>query len=144
MRDRIEAAVFSACILLFIAATLWASTAGATTWHRTGASVFGPICDPGETVQGYRGDHLPSHPWAFAELGMGTALGGLPYRARLRIQDPVSHRSMTVRRLDIGLGGGLVAGLRRSIDIYDWALRRLLRGRFSCSWTGVVKYRLLK
>ena len=47
MRDRIEAAVFSACILLFIAATLWASTAGATTWHQTGASVFGQPCDTG-------------------------------------------------------------------------------------------------
>ena len=54
MRDRIEAAVFSACILLFIAATLWASTAGATTWHQTGASVFGVPCDASEFT-GYRG-----------------------------------------------------------------------------------------
>lgn len=150
MRDRIEAAVFSACILLFIAATLWASTAGATTWHQTGASVFGQPCDPGEVV-GYRGDPIAQrpdgtypNPLTFAELGMGTYLGGLKYRQKIRVKDMVSKRSITLWKIDIGLGGSAIAGLRRGLDVLWPALRRLLKGRASCSWTGQLWWRVLK
>ena len=143
MRRRVEAAVFSVCILLFIAATVWASTAGATQWHRTGASVFGQPCDAGEVV-GYRGDSLNANPLTFAELGMGTALGGLKYRQRIRVKDPVSRRSITLWKIDIGLGGSAIAGLRRGLDVLYPALRRLLKGRASCSWTGRLWWRVLK
>ena len=150
MRRRVEAVVFSACILLFIAATLWASTAGATTWHQTGASTFGQPCDPGEIV-GYHGDPIAQrpdgtypNPLIFAELGMGTALGGLHYAQRIRVKDPVSRRSITLRKLDIGLGGSAIAGLRRGLDVLWPALRRLLKGRASCSWTGRLWWRVLK
>lgn len=143
MRDRIEAAVFSACILLFIAATLWASTAGATTWHQTGASVFGVPCDASEFT-GYRGASFAQNPWTFAELGMGTAMGGLPNHARIRVQDPRSHRQITLVKNDIGLGGGAVGGYRRTLDVLWPALHRLLRGRANCSWTGVLKWRRLR
>ena len=142
MRRRVEAVVFSACILLFIAATVWASTAGATQWHRTGASVFGQPCDAGEVV-GYRGDSLNANPLTFAELGMGTALGGLKYRQRIRVKDPVSKRSITLWKIDIGLGGSAIAGLRRGLDVLYPALRRLLKGRASCSWTGRLYWRRL-
>ena len=120
-----------------------APAAQATKWHQTGASVFGQPCDPWETI-GYRGDLFATHPLTFAELGMGTYLGGLPYRARVRVKDPVSRRSITLLKLDIGAGGDTVHGVRRGLDVLWPALRRLLKGRASCSWTGVLWWRVLK
>lgn len=133
----------AALILALILACTWAGTAGATAWHRTGASVFGQPCDPWETI-GYHGDKFADHPLTFAELGMGTALGGLAYRQRIRVKDPVSRASITLRKLDIGLGGDAVAGLRRGLDVLYPALRRLLKGRASCSYTGVLWWRVLR
>ena len=133
----------AALILALVVACTWAGTAGATSWHRTGASVFGQPCDPWETI-GYRGDLFATHPLTFAELGMGTYLGGLPYRARLRIKDPVSRRSITLIKTDIGAGGDTVSGVRRGLDVLWPALRRLLKGRASCAWTGVLWWRVLR
>lgn len=110
-------------------------------WQHAGASVFGGACEPGEHT-GYRGDYLPTRWRSFAELGMGTALGGLAYNQQIRVLWPATHRRMTIRRRDIGLGGGAVAGLRRAIDLYEPVLTYLLRGR-SCTWTGVLLYRRL-
>ena len=70
----------AALILALVLACTWAGTAGATSWHRTGASVFGQPCDPGEVV-GYRGDPIAQrpdgtypNPLTFAELGMAERL----------------------------------------------------------------------
>jgi len=54
---------------------------------------------------------------------MGTALGGLAYKQRL----DVIRGSNIVRiyKRDIGLGGGAVAGYRRSIDIWIGPAREL-------------------
>lgn len=71
---------------------------------------------------------------------MGNALGGLGYGARIRVLWPRTHRRITIRKRDIGLGGGNVGGLRRSIDLYEPVLTYLLRGR-SCTWTGVLLWR---
>lgn len=56
---------------------------------------------------------------SFAELRMGTALGGLPYRAKIRVL--YRHRKITLAKRDIGLGGGDVGGFPRSIDLWHRA-----------------------
>lgn len=112
-------------------------------WHKAGASVYGQPCDPWE-IFGNHDNLLSLTTFGFAELDMGTALGGLPYLARIRVKDPISRRSATLRRVDIGRGGGPIRGVHRRIDILWTALKRLLRSRSSCSWTGVVLWRRLR
>lgn len=112
------------------------SPSHAVSWKTAGASVFGGACESG--VTGYRGDYLPSKPNSFAELGMGNALGGLPYKAKIRLL--YRHRKVTVVKRDIGLGGGDVGGLPRTIDLWAPAQAKLT-GRLNCNWTGVVHYR---
>ena len=86
-----------------------------------GASVFGGAGDSGST--GYRGDNLYAHPDSYAELRMGSALGGLPHRHRL---DLISgSRIVRAYKRDIGLGGGPVGGLSRDIDLWYWVADRL-------------------
>ena len=109
-------------------------------WQTAGASVFGGTCEPSEHT-GYRGDYLPSRPWSFAELGMGSALGGLPYGYTIRVLNPDTHRRRNIRKLDIGFGGSAVRGLRRSIDLYEPVLTYLL-GKRSCTWTGRILWRV--
>lgn len=106
-------------------------------WQRAGASIYGGACEYGST--GYRGDDLRARWRSFAELGMGSALGGLPYLARIRVLNPRNHRRMTIRKRDIGGGGGAVLGLARSIDLWQPVAARLFNA--SCTWTGVVLWR---
>jgi len=80
-----------------------------------GASVFGGPNDPATGTIGYRGDSLPGR-MAFAELNMGTAMGGLPYKAPVRVS--LGNRSVIARKLDIGAGGGPVGGVPRAIDLW--------------------------
>lgn len=90
-------------------------------WHTAGASFFGGPTDSSSGCTGYRGDNLCT-PWkwrSFAELRMGSALGGLPYGARIRIL--YRGRKLTVVKRDIGLGGGNVGGFPRSIDLWHSA-----------------------
>lgn len=64
---------------------------------------------------GYRGDSLPGK-MAYAELDMGTALGGLPHGAKLQIG--YHGRSVVGEKLDIGAGGGGLGGYPRAIDLW--------------------------
>jgi hypothetical protein len=122
--------------------TLCGAAHAKDSWHRVGASTFGGPCEPGESM-GYRGDHLPSRPYSFAELNMGSALGGLPYGARIRVLNPRNHRRLNIVKRDIGGGGGPVFGVPRAIDLY-WPVTRYLTPGASCwSWTGVVLWRRL-
>lgn len=59
----------------------------------------------------------------YAELGMGTYLGGLPSGYRL----DVIYRGKIVRayKRDIGLGGASVHGVRRDIDLHTWLAKAL-------------------
>lgn len=118
------------------------TTAGAREvhWNRAGASTFGGPCEPSEHT-GYRGDYLPDRWQSFAELGMGTMLGGLPHNARIRVLNPRTHRRLNLLKRDIGGGGGPVFGLPRSIDLYWKATSYLTPGASCSSWTGVVLWR---
>lgn len=87
-----------------------------------GASVYGGSRDPSSGTVGYRGDSLPGQ-MAFAELGMGNAMGGLPYKARARIS--YKGRSVIARKMDIGAGGGPVNGMPRAIDLWHETAARL-------------------
>ena len=80
------------------------------------ASDYGGPSDPTSGVTGYRGDNLTQHPDTYAELKMGTALGGLPYLAPL----DVSYGGKTERlyKRDIGLGGPGLGGHVRAIDLW--------------------------
>ena len=125
-------------VLLFLCGLTVAINANARTvrWRLAGASVFGGACEYGST--GYRGDNLNRRWRSFAELGMGRALGGLPYGAKIRVL--LHGRKLTIVKRDIGLGGGNVGGLPRSIDLWEGALHALL-GYHDCNWTGVVAWR---
>lgn len=79
------------------------------------ASDYGGPGDPTSGVTGYRGDNLNGK-MAFAELRMGTALGNLPYRARVQVN--YNGRSVIAEKLDIGLGGPGCGGHSREIDLW--------------------------
>jgi hypothetical protein len=127
-----------AAFMLLVALAGGVERAGAVTWHKAGASVYGGACEYGQT--GYRGDFLPGLPNSFAELGMGRMLG-LPYRAKVRFL--LHGRKVTGRKRDIGGGGAHVAGLPRVFDFYEPLLTRLL-GYRNCQWTGVVQWRRVR
>jgi hypothetical protein len=97
-----------------------------------GASTFGGPGDPGTGSTGYRGDNLYQKPDSFAELKMGTALGGLPYMAGMKVTGPKG--SKTLYKRDIGLGGGPVSGHSRDIDLWFQAANDL-----GVSGLGLVK-----
>lgn len=102
-----------------------------------GATTFGGSADPGTGSTGYRGDNLNGR-MAWAELDMGSALGGLPYGARIRIT--YGGRSVIASKLDIGGGGGPIGGVHRAVDLW-WETAQALG--VGTSWSGVVKvYRL--
>jgi hypothetical protein len=73
-------------------------------------------------THGYHGDNL-NGTMAFAELGMGHALGGLPYRAQARIT--FQGKSVIATKLDIGLGGVGCGGHARAVDLW-WETARAL------------------
>lgn len=86
------------------------------------ASEFGGPNDPSTGHTGYRGDDLRGR-MAFAELNMGTALGGLPHGAKLQIT--YGGKSVVAEKLDIGLGGSGCGGHSRAIDLW-WETARAL------------------
>lgn len=88
-----------------------------------GASVFGGPGDPGTGHIGYRGDDLNTKWDSFAELNMGTAMGGLPYGAAVDVKGPKG--SLTLYKRDIGAGGGPVSGHPRKIDLWYKAAEKL-------------------
>lgn len=79
------------------------------------ASMFGGPTDPATGSTGYHGDNL-NGTMAFAELNMGTAMGSLPYRQKVRIT--YQGRSVIAEKLDIGLGGAGCGGKTRAIDLW--------------------------
>lgn len=79
------------------------------------ASEFGGPGDPGTGTHGYHGDDLRGK-MAYAELSMGTALGGLPYKQRARIT--YNGKSVIAEKLDIGLGGKGCGGFKRGVDLW--------------------------
>lgn len=87
-----------------------------------GASMFGGPGDPGTGHIGYRGDDLNQFPNSFAELSNSpggldfSALGGLPYKAKLKISGP--RGSAIAYKRDVGAGGGAVQGHKRAIDLW--------------------------
>lgn len=105
--------------------TVQSADARKVTWHKAGASFYGGPSDASSGCTGYRGDNLCGWKWrSWAELGMGCsvgrgALGGLPYRAKIRVL--YRHRKITLVKRDCGLGGGRVGGLPRAIDIWHRA-----------------------
>lgn len=98
-----------------------------------GASTFGGPGDRGTGSVGYRGDRLAGQ-MAYAELNMGTAMGGLPYRKLLNLS--AGGRSVTASKLDIGAGGGPVDGHPRVIDLWYETARAL---GLPDVWTGLVQ-----
>jgi hypothetical protein len=79
------------------------------------ASDYGGPGDPTSGTHGYHGDNLVGK-MAFAELRMGTSLGNLPYRAKVKIDH--NGRSVIAEKLDIGLGGAGCGGHSRDIDLW--------------------------
>lgn len=126
IRPRLEY-VLAAILVAAIITLAVTSSAHARTvhWHTAGASVYGGPGDASSGCTGYRGDHLCGWKWrSFAELRMGSALGGLPYGARIRVL--YRGRRITLVKRDIGLGGGSVGGWPRSIDLW-WKAGSYLR-----------------
>jgi hypothetical protein len=85
-----------------------------------GASMYGGPTDastPGHT--GSNGTDLTTNNgmW-YAELGMGTLLGGLPYGFELEITNSSTGQSAFCKKGDIGLGGAPVDGHARRIDLW--------------------------
>lgn len=98
-----------------------------------GATTFGGPADPGTGSTGYKGDNLNEKPDSYAELNMGTAMGGLPYMTPAKVS--ANGRSATLYKRDIGAGGGPIAGLPRKIDLWYQAAEALgLPG----AWAGAV------
>lgn len=112
---------------------------GGKGWRRTGGTTFGGPADPGTGFIGYRGDDLRQVPNSFAELSMGRALGGLPYKQAIKVRVPKSGRTMTVRKRDIGAGGGPVDGMTRGIDLWWQAAQKLGLGN---SWSGALDWKM--
>lgn len=91
---------------------------------KMGASVFGGPGDPGTGHIGYKGDDLRKKWNSFAELNMGTAMGGLPYGAGRWVTGP-NGKSLKLYKRDIGKGGGNVNGRVRGIDLWYKAAQKL-------------------
>lgn len=89
------------------------STSVLATWY----GGPGDSGTPGHT--GYRGDNLIQHPDSFAELSMGSALGGLPHKAKRWIH--YGNKSASARKRDIGAGGPRGP----KIDLWHTLARRL-------------------
>lgn len=103
--------------------------------RRLGATTFGGPGDPGTGHIGYRGDDLRGK-MAYAELDMGTALGNLPYRHPLTLARVGARRGVEALKLDIGLGGGPIAGLPRTIDLWYQTAKAMGLPEV---WSGVIE-----
>lgn len=86
------------------------------------ASMYGGASDPSSGVHGYKGDTLTGR-MAFAELNMGTALGNLPYKQKVRVT--YKGKSVVAEKLDIGAGGAGCGGHSRAIDLW-WETARAI------------------
>lgn len=77
---------------------------------------------------------------AFAELGMGSMLGGLPCGTQLKIEAIGStHKAPVIAtKVDIGLGGAPVQGHARRIDLYYQTAQAI-----GFSGTGLVRIQRL-
>jgi len=114
----------------------------ATGGERVGATEYGGPGDPSSGTVGASGINLDADPDSFAELGgttfqTATALGGLPYQTPLRISWG-AHSAVAYKR-DIGLGGGPVDGLPRTIDLW-WRFAAALGIPYEDGrWSGTVR-----
>ena len=111
------------------------------TGERVGATEYGGPGDPSSGITGARGDNLLAHPDTYAELGglswqTATTMGGLPYMTPLRIT--WANRSAIAYKRDFGLGGGPVAGLPRTIDLWWQLSGRLGIPYEDGQWSGAV------
>jgi hypothetical protein len=97
------------------------------------ASQFGGPGDPRTGNIGYREDDLLAHPDSYAELDMGSALGGLPYLTPLRVT--YQRASAVMFKRDVGLGGPGLDGLPRAVDLWWQAAQAL-------SFPGLAPVRL--
>jgi len=89
---------------------------GPTSKQVVGASMYGGPSDPSTPGDlGAANIHLTGK-MAWAELGDGHALGGLPMHTKLKIT--YKGRSVVAERLDTGHGGGPVKGHERKIDLW--------------------------
>jgi hypothetical protein len=86
-----------------------AITSGATWYGGSGDSMT-------SGTSGAYGD-LSSHPWSFAELGMGRAMGGLPPLSWWYVRGP-NGKVKRAQKRDIGGGGGPVNGVTRGFDAW--------------------------
>lgn len=82
----------------------------------------------GASYYGY-GDNSPAnsavgaygtlHGYAFAELGMGSAMGGLTPNGWYYVNARGRSHSVRGQKRDIGAGGGPIMGYTRGIDLYE-------------------------
>jgi TP901 family phage tail tape measure protein len=96
---------------------------GASTYHPDAST--GTVGAAGESLIGKM---------AFAELGMGTLLGHLPFHSKLLIDR--GGKSVVGEKLDIGAGGDAVDGHTRAIDLWYQTAEALGLPR---DWLGLVK-----
>lgn len=82
----------------------------------TGASYYGyGDNSPANSATGAYGT---LHSMSFAELGMGSAMGGLPPRSWWYVAKAGGTYSQRGQKLDIGAGGGPIGGYTRGIDLW--------------------------
>lgn len=92
-------------------------------------------------AKGYKSDSLTGT-YSYAELSKNasdkdfTALGGLKYKQKLAIT--YKGKTVVAEKLDIGAGGGDVAGKSRDIDLIYDKTAKALGVTSATSWTGVV------
>lgn len=98
--------------------------------------MYGGAGDSTSGTIGYRGDSLPGTN-TYAELGNGFALGGLPYKQKLRIS--FRGRTVTAVKRDIGGGGSSVFGYTRAIDLWHETAAKL-----HFTGIGLVKIREIR
>lgn len=91
----------------------------------TGATWYGGAGDSMTSgTAGAYGD-LSGHPWSFAELGMGRAMGGLKPLSWWYVHSKTNHRTKRAQKRDIGGGGGAIGGYTRGLDAWHPLARYL-------------------
>lgn len=84
----------------------------------TGATYYGGPSDSMTSgTQGAYGD-LSNHPWSFAELGMGQAMGGLPPLSWWYVHSKNNGKTKRAQKRDVGSGGGPISGVSRGLDAW--------------------------
>jgi cell wall-associated NlpC family hydrolase len=115
---------------------------GPGSGQAVGATEYGGPGDPSSGTVGASGASLVAHPDSYAELGgvtfqTASAMGGLPYLTPLRVT--WDGRSAVAYKRDFGLGGGVVQGLPRVIDLW-WQFAGALRIPYEGGrWSGAVR-----